>query len=86
MSCAVRLTVPTSKPSAVSARGWIVTEVRLVFKRITVTVSYWISFNTRNCLQSLSMPTDNLFCIFLNKDICTFLITGCKIHLPKVLI
>lgn len=62
--CCLRLAVLTSKTSAVSARGWIVTEVRLVFKRITVTISYRISFNTCNCLQSLSMPTDNLFCIF----------------------
>lgn len=44
--CCLRLTVLTSKTSAVSARGWIVTEVRLVFKRITVTISYRISFNT----------------------------------------
>lgn len=53
MSCAVEeLTLLTSNISDVSAGGWIVTEVRPVLNRITVTISYWISFNTRIIVYS----------------------------------
>ena len=40
-------------------KGW------LMFKKITITISYWFQLTTYNgLLLSLSMPTDNLFCIF----------------------